>query len=73
MLAEPISEARNDRPSDQSDGGSRREHRSDLGGPEPALMKKRGQEWGRDPEGREHRGVKNQKAIERSKRYSGFS
>ena len=36
-------------------------------------MKKRGQEWGRDPERREHRGVENQKAIERPKRYSSFS
>jgi hypothetical protein len=72
MLAEPICEARNDRPGDQSDGGSRREHRADLRRPEPALMKKRGQKWGRDPERREHRAVENQKAIERPKRYSGF-
>ena len=72
VLAEPICEARNDRPGDQSDGGSRRQHRADLRRPEPALMKKRGQEWGRDPERREHRAVENQKAIERPKRYSGF-
>ena len=57
MLAEPICEARNDWPGDQSDGGSRREHRADLRRAEPALMKKRGQEGGRDPEGREQRAV----------------
>jgi hypothetical protein len=32
----------------------------------------RGQERGRDPERREHRGVENQKAIERPKLYSRF-
>ena len=63
MLAEPISEARNGRPGDQSDGGSRGQHRADLRRPEPALVKERGQEWGRDPERREHRAVENQKAI----------
>jgi hypothetical protein len=35
-------------------------------------MKERGQEWGRNPERREHRTVKKQKAIERAKPYSGF-
>ncbi len=49
MLAEPISEARNDRPGDQSDGGSRGQHRADLRRLEPALMKKRGQEWRATP------------------------
>ena len=58
MLAEPIGEARNDRPGDQSDGGSGRQNYADLRGPEPALMKKRRQEWGRDPEGRKQRAVK---------------
>ena len=72
MLAEPISEARNGRPGDQSDGGSRREHRADFRGPKTALVKERGQERGRDPKGREHRDVENQKAIERPKRYSSF-
>jgi hypothetical protein len=72
VLAESIGEVRNDRTGDQSDGGSRRQHRADLRRPEPALMEKRRQEWGRDPERREHRPVENQKTIERSKRYSGF-
>jgi hypothetical protein len=54
VLAEPIGESRNNRPGDQSDSGSRRQHRADLGGAKPALMKKRGQEWGRDPERRKH-------------------
>jgi hypothetical protein len=67
VLAEPISESRNDWPGDQSDSGSRRQHRADLRRPEAALMKKRGQEWGRDAERREHRAVENQKAIERPK------
>ena len=57
MLAEPICEARNGRPDDQSDGGSRGQHRADLRRPESALMKERGQEWGRNPEGREQRAV----------------
>jgi hypothetical protein len=35
-------------------------------------MKERRQEWGRNPEGREHRAVKEQKAIERAKPFSGF-
>jgi hypothetical protein len=35
-------------------------------------MKKRGQERGRDPEGRKHRSVENQKAIEWLKSDSGF-
>jgi hypothetical protein len=35
-------------------------------------VKKRGQEWGRDAEGREQRAVEKQKAIERSKRDSDF-
>jgi hypothetical protein len=30
VCAKPICEARNDRPGDQSDGGSGREHRADL-------------------------------------------
>jgi hypothetical protein len=51
VLAEPICKARNGRPDDQSDAGSRSEHRADLRRPEPALMKEHGQEWGRDPEG----------------------
>jgi hypothetical protein len=46
-----------DRPGDQSYGGSRRQHRADLRRSEPAHMKKRGQEWGRDAERREHRAV----------------
>ena len=49
MPAESISEARNGGPGDQSDGGSRSEHRADLRGPKTALVKKRGQERGRDP------------------------
>jgi hypothetical protein len=57
VLAEPICEARNDRPDDQSDAGSRSEYRADLRGPESALMKERGQEWGRDPEGGEQRAI----------------
>ena len=57
MRAEPISDARNDRAGDQSDGGSRRQHRADLRRPEATLVKKRGQEWGRDAERREHRAV----------------
>jgi hypothetical protein len=57
VLAEPIREPRNDRPGHQSDGGSRGQHRADLRRPKPALMKKRGQEWGRGPERREHRAV----------------
>ena len=59
MPAEAISEATNDRPGNQSDGGSRRQHRADLRRPETALMKKRGQERRRDPEGREHRAIEN--------------
>jgi hypothetical protein len=36
-------------------------------------MEKRGQEWGRDTEGREHRVVEKQEAIERAKLFfSGF-
>jgi hypothetical protein len=35
-------------------------------------MKKRRQEWGRNPEGREHRAVEKQKAIERAKLFLGF-
>jgi hypothetical protein len=54
VLAETIRKARNDWPSNQSDGGSRRQHSADFRRPEPALMEKRRQEWGRDTEGREH-------------------
>jgi hypothetical protein len=57
VLAKPIRKARNDRPSDQSDGGSRRQHRANFRRPKPALMEKRGQKRGRDTEGREHRAV----------------
>jgi hypothetical protein len=64
VLAEPICEARNDRTGDQSDGGSRGQHRADLRRPEPAFMKERGQKRGRDAERREHRAIENQKAIE---------
>ena len=58
VLAEPVCEARSARPGDQSDGGSHGQHRADLRSSEPAFMKKCGQEWGRDPERREHRAVK---------------
>jgi hypothetical protein len=64
VLSESVCEARNGRPDDQSNGGSRREHRADLRRPEPAFMKKRRQERRRDPEGRKHRSIENQKAIE---------
>jgi hypothetical protein len=57
VLAEPISEARNGWPGDQSDSGFRGQHRADLRGAKPAFMKKRGQERGRDPKGREQRAV----------------
>jgi hypothetical protein len=66
LAALVICKARNGWPRDQSDGGSRCQHRSDLRRPEPTLMKKRGQEWGRHPECSEHRAVKKQKTIERS-------
>jgi hypothetical protein len=72
VLAKPIRKARNDRAGDQSDGGSRRQHRTDLRRPEAPLMKKRRQEWGRNPEGREHRAVEKQKAIEQAKLFLGF-
>jgi hypothetical protein len=72
VLAKPIGESGNDRSCDQPDRGSRRQHRADLRGAKPARMKERGQEWGRNPERREHRTVKKQKAIERAKPYSGF-
>src|SRR6202044_4184519 len=57
VLAKPICESRNDRAGHQPDSGSCRQHRADLRGAKPALMKKRGQEWGGDTEGREHRAV----------------
>jgi hypothetical protein len=72
VFAESICEARNGRPGDQADRGSRRQHCADPWRPEPALMKKSGQEWGRDPEGREHCAVEDEKAIERPERYSCF-
>jgi hypothetical protein len=53
VLAESIREARNDRPCDQSDCGSSRQHRTNFRRPKPTLMEQRGQEWGRDPEGGE--------------------
>jgi hypothetical protein len=46
VCAKPICEARNGRSSDQSDGDSAA---PPISGPETALMKKRGQKWGRDP------------------------
>jgi hypothetical protein len=67
VLAKPIREARNDRPCDQSDCGSSRQHGADLRGTKAALMEKRWQERGCDPEGCEHRAVKKQKAIKRPK------
>jgi hypothetical protein len=57
VRAEPICQARNDRPGDQSDSCPRGQHRADLRGAKPALMQKRGQEWGCDPERCEHRAV----------------
>ena len=57
VRAKPICEARNGRPGDQSNCRSRGQHRTDLRRPEPTLMKKRRQEWGRGPERREHRAV----------------
>ena len=72
MLAEPIRKARNDRAGDQSDSGSRRQHRANFRRPKPALMEKRRQKWGRDPERREHCAIENQEAIERPKLYSSL-
>jgi hypothetical protein len=72
MFAKPISGARNDRPDDQSDSGSCRQHRADLRRPEPALMKKREEERERNTKCGEQCAVEKQKAIERPKPYSGF-
>jgi hypothetical protein len=57
VLSKPIRKARNDWPSKQSDGGSRCQHGANFRRPQPALMEKRWQERGRNPEGRERRSI----------------